>query len=223
MRRRAFLTAVAGSIGAIAGCFGSASRALPDEPRGEWLQQSHDSMNTGASDVIVPLRGNPAWDAGDAGSIEPLVSDGTVFSVGANATALDARTGDQEWEHEFSDQTSPTPALTETEMIVPTDRRIVVLSRDDGSEQRSVSLPWPAEGRENSNARTQPRWLPTVSYWWPTRGVSPLTIQMTGHDCARSRPSATGSVNRRLSLSRRRRIDGLASFWKRKSRAERRS
>lgn len=145
MYRRAYLAAIAGSVGAIAGCSGDSNRPLPDEPGGEWTQRAHDSRNTGASDVAVPPRGNQAWDRGEAGSIEPLVSDETVFSVGASVTALDARTGEQEWEQELSGQTGPTPALTDDWMIVPAGERIVALDRDDGSEQWSFSVPRPAE------------------------------------------------------------------------------
>lgn len=145
MHRRAVLAATAASVGAIAGCFGASNQALPNEPSGNWLQQAHDSSNTGASDVAVPDRGNQAWDAGDAGSIEPLVADGMVYSVGASATALDAQTGEQEWEHEFSAQTEPTPAVMESHLLIPVEQRIVALNRADGSEQWSLSLPRPAE------------------------------------------------------------------------------
>jgi outer membrane protein assembly factor BamB len=144
-QRRAFLAATATSVGTIAGCFGNSTQALPNEPAGTWPQQAHDSRNTGASDVTVPERGNQAWDAGDAGSIEPLVADGIVYSVGASATALDAQTGEQEWEHDFSAQTGPTPALTDTHLLIPVEQRIVALDRGDGSEQWSRSLPRPAE------------------------------------------------------------------------------
>ncbi|MEF8815034.1 MAG: PQQ-binding-like beta-propeller repeat protein, partial [Halovenus sp.] len=145
MYRRAFLAATAASAGIIAGCFGKSNQALPNEPTGNWLQQAHDSSNTGASDAVVPDRGNQAWDAGDAGSIEPLVADGMVYSVGGSATALDAQTGEQEWEHEFSAQTEPTPAVIESQLLVPVEQRLVALNRVDGSEKWSLSLPRPAE------------------------------------------------------------------------------
>lgn len=145
MRRRTFLAATTGVVGTIAGCFGSSNRALPNEPGGDWRQQAHDSANTGAATVTVPARGTQAWDAGVAGSIEPLISDGVVYSVGSSVTALDAQTGQQEWEHELETQTGPTPALTEDLLFVPVGQRLVALNREDGSEQWSNTLPRPAE------------------------------------------------------------------------------
>jgi len=146
IQRRAFLAATAASVGAIAGCFGTSNQALPNEPTGDWRQQAHDSRNTGASDVAVPDRGNEVWDAGDAGSIEPLVADGMVYSVGASATALDAQTGEQEWEYDFSAQTGPTPTVTDNHLLIPAEQQLVALNRSDGSEEWSRSLPRPAEG-----------------------------------------------------------------------------
>lgn len=146
MNRRAFLAATAGTVVTITGCFGGPNRPLPDEPAGEWRQQANDSLNTGAAAVSVPDRGNPAWDAGEAGSIEPLVSDGTVFSVGASVTALDSQTGEGLWEHEVSEQTGPTPALTDDRLVVAAGRRLVAVRRDDGTEAWSTTLPRPAEG-----------------------------------------------------------------------------
>ncbi|MFT4909551.1 MAG: outer membrane protein assembly factor BamB [Natronomonas sp.] len=146
IQRRAFLAATAASVGAIAGCFGTSNQALPNEPTGDWRQQAHDSHNTGVSDVAVPDRGNQAWDAGDAGSIEPLVADGMVYSVGASATALNAQTGDQEWKYDFSAQTGPTPTVTENHLLIPAEQQLVALNRSDGSEEWSRSLPRPAEG-----------------------------------------------------------------------------
>lgn len=127
------------------GCLGDSNRTLPGTPRGEWAQRSHDRANTSVNDVSVPARGNLAWDRGEAGSIDPLVADGMVYSVGADATALDARTGELEWDYEFSEQTEATPVLTENVLIVPAGRRLIALSRDDGSEEWSVDLPRPAE------------------------------------------------------------------------------
>ncbi|WP_181692373.1 PQQ-binding-like beta-propeller repeat protein [Natronomonas sp. LN261] len=146
MQRRAFLAATAASVGAVAGCFGTSNQALPNGPTSDWRQQAHDSRNTSASDVAVPDRGNQAWDAGDAGSIEPLVADGMVYSVGASATALDAQTGDQEWEYDFSAQTGPTPTVTENHLLIPAEQQLVALNRSDGSEEWSRALPRPAEG-----------------------------------------------------------------------------
>jgi outer membrane protein assembly factor BamB len=145
MHRRAFLVATAGSLSVMSGCLGSSSRPLPESPRGEWAQRSADRRNTSASDVTVPDRGNRAWDLGDAGSIEPLVADGMVYSIGAAATALDARTGELAWDYEFSEQTAATPVLTEDFLVVAAGRRLVALNRDDGSEEWSVDLPRPAE------------------------------------------------------------------------------
>lgn len=145
LKRRTFLAGTAGLAGLVAGCSDTPNQALPSEARGEWLQQSHDHNNTGTSAVAVPGRGNPAWDAGDAGSIEPLVADGMVYSVGDSVTALDAKTGEQEWEFDASSQTGPTPALTKRHLLVPAGSHIVALDRDAGDEQWSISLPRPAE------------------------------------------------------------------------------
>lgn len=145
MHRRSFLVAATGALSITSGCLGNSSRPLPETPRGKWLQQSYDSSNTSASTVTVPARGNQAWDRGEAGSIDPLVSDEMVYSVGADATALDARTGEQQWDYEFSEQTEATPVLTEDVLIVPAGRRLVALRREDGSEKWSVDLPRPAE------------------------------------------------------------------------------
>ena len=145
MHRRSFLAVATGFLSMTSGCLGDSSRSLPEAPTGEWPQQFHDRTNTSASDVTVPDRGNPAWDSGEAGSIEPLVSDGIVYSVGADATALDAQTGELEWDYEFSDQTEVTPVLTEDVLIVTAGRRLTALGREDGSEEWSVELPRPAE------------------------------------------------------------------------------
>ena len=145
MHRRAFLAATAGSLSMASGCLEGSSRPLPETPRGDWAQQSADRSNTSASDVTVPTRGNQAWDRGEAGSIEPLVADGMVYSVGADATALDARTGELEWDYELSEQTGATPVLTDDFLIVTAGRRLLALNRADGSEEWSVDLPRPAE------------------------------------------------------------------------------
>lgn len=145
MQRRAFLTTIAGTVGAIAGCLGDSNRSLPTEPDGDWSQRSHDCRNTGAADVTVPERGNRAWETGSAGSIEPLVADGMVFSVGSSVTALDAQTGKQDWEYELPAQSGPTPALADDYLVVAVGQRIVALNRDNGSEQWTTELPRPAE------------------------------------------------------------------------------
>lgn len=127
------------------GCLGSSRRVIPETPSGEWTQQSHNHNNTSTSDVAVPARGNPAWDRGAAGTIDPLVSDGRVYSVGNRATALDAQTGELLWEYEFSEQTEATPVLTEDFFITHTGQRITALQRDDGAEEWTINISRPAE------------------------------------------------------------------------------
>lgn len=142
--RRTFLATAAGTMAAIAGCLSGSNRSLPVEPEGDWAQYAADASNSSSADVRVPQRGNQAWDAGVAGSIEPLVGDGTVFSVGSSVTALDGQSGQQKWEYELSEQSGPAPALTESQLLLPIGQRLVALDRDDGDEQWSLSLPRPA-------------------------------------------------------------------------------
>lgn len=146
MNRRRFLAAGAGTLAALAGCFGGPDRSLPEPPTGEWRQSAHDARNTGAAGVAVPPRGTPAWDNGEAHIAAPLVADGTVFSVANEATALDARTGDQQWRTDLPGKADHTPALDSDRLIATTDQQVVALAREDGAELWSTSLPRPADG-----------------------------------------------------------------------------
>jgi outer membrane protein assembly factor BamB len=147
VNRREFLAVSAGTVAAsTAGCIGGSDRTLPDAPAGDWTHHAHDPRNTGAADVTVPPRGTPAWDRGDAGVATPLVDDGTVFSVAANATALDAETGERLWDVELPGEAERTPALDDDRLVVATDRRLLALARADGTERWSVELPRPARG-----------------------------------------------------------------------------
>lgn len=146
MRRREFLAASGGVLAALAGCFGGPGRSLPESPGGEWRQHARDSRNTGAADVAVPPRATPAWDAGEVHTAAPLVDDGTVYSVESEATALDAQSGDQRWEEGLPEGTDHTPALTADRLVVGSGDRLLGLSREDGSEEWSESLPGPVTG-----------------------------------------------------------------------------
>lgn len=144
MNRRAFLAAAASAGVAVAGCLGGSGRSLPGDPTGDWTHHAHDARNTGAADVVVPERGNPAWDTGAAHVAAPLVDDGTVFSVAETATALDAKTGEQRWEVDLPGSAEQTPALDDAQLFVGTDQQLVALRREDGSDQWSIDLPRPA-------------------------------------------------------------------------------
>ncbi|MFC6989211.1 PQQ-binding-like beta-propeller repeat protein [Haloplanus sp. GCM10025708] len=110
------------------------------------MQHAHDARNTGAADVTVPARAAPAWDEGVAQLAAPLVADGTAFSVAAEATAVDARTGSERWRVELEGTADHTPALLDDRLVVAAETRLVALARDDGSELWSRPLPRPARG-----------------------------------------------------------------------------
>lgn len=143
MRRRTFLATSVGSITAVSGClgFGNSNRVLPDDPTGQWHQYAVDSRKRGASDVTVPDRGNRAWNAGDAQSAEPLVADGLVVSVADSVSALDAKTGEREWEQELEGTADNTPVIADEQVLVAADDHLISLALEDGSEQWSESLP----------------------------------------------------------------------------------
>lgn len=138
-RRRALAVGV-GALASLAGCSGGPNRSLPETPTGEWRQRAHDARNTGAADVTVPPRGTPAWDEGEAHVAAPLVSDGSVFSVSHEVTALDARTGEYEWEVDLPEKADYAPALLGDRLVVGAGDRLVALARDDGSEVWRTSL-----------------------------------------------------------------------------------
>jgi len=144
MNRREFLAVSTGAAVAVTGCLGDSGRSLPVDPTGDWTHHAHDAQNTGAADVTVPERGNRAWDAGAAHVAAPLVDDGTVFSVAESATALDATTGEQEWEVDLPGAAEQTPALNDSKLLVATDQQIVALEREDGGDLWSIDLPRPA-------------------------------------------------------------------------------
>lgn len=144
MNRRAFLATAAGAAAALAGCSGGPSRALPERPTGDWRQHAHDSGNTGATDAAVPSRANPVWDEGEVHDTTPLVDGGTVFSADDEATALDAKTGEERWRTELSGEAAAAPALTDDLLLVATDQRLVGLNRAEGSTEWSKRIPRPA-------------------------------------------------------------------------------
>lgn len=129
----------------VAGCSGT-SRSLPEIPMGAWPQRAHDSRNTGSASVTVPSRGTAAWDAGEAHIATPLVADGTVYSVSHEATALDAKNGNQQWSFDFDGKADHTPVLLEDALVAVADDQVVALGRDDGSAVWSTPLPEIATG-----------------------------------------------------------------------------
>lgn len=141
LSRRQALAVGAGALATLAGCFGGPDRSLPETPTGEWRQRARDARNSGSADVTVPPRGTPAWDEGEAHVAAPLVSEETVFSAADEVTALDAKTGDEQWKVDLPEKADYTPALLGDRLIVGAGDRLVALDRDDGSEVWRTSLP----------------------------------------------------------------------------------
>jgi outer membrane protein assembly factor BamB len=139
-RRR--LLAATGSIVALSGCLNlleDDDRALPESPTGTWQQAGHDAQNTSVSDVTVPDRGTPAWNGGGATTIPPLVDGETVYAAGDALTALDAKTGDQQWQTEFDDESSrvshPQPAIAGEHILLASEGQLRSFDIEDGSER----------------------------------------------------------------------------------------
>lgn len=132
----------AGSIAALSGCLdvlGDTNRSLPEPPTGTWHQSGHDAQNTSASDVPVPSRGTPAWNAGDATTIPPVIAGETVFSLGDSLSALDAETGKQQWQTNL-DSDSKSASLTELavaggHILLGSEGQLRSFDPDDGTEQ----------------------------------------------------------------------------------------
>ena len=138
--RREFLLA-AGALSALAGCLGvfdDDDRSLPEPATGTWSQSGHDPRNTAASDVIVPERGTPAWNAGDATTIPPLVVGETVYSVGSDLRALESETGSHRWQVDLdSDSASATltqPAVASGHVLLASEGQLRAFDVEDGSE-----------------------------------------------------------------------------------------
>lgn len=140
MNRREFLAASGATLAMLAGCGSGSGRSLPNTPGGQWRQYAQNAKHTSASDISVPPRANPAWDAGEIHTTAPLVADGTVFSAADEATALDAKTGESLWENDLAGSVDVTPAVTETRFVVGTDQEVVGLARKDGEKTWSRSL-----------------------------------------------------------------------------------
>jgi outer membrane protein assembly factor BamB len=144
-RRR--LLAATGSAAALSGCLNLLTdddRALPESPTGTWQQASHDAQNTSASDVTVPDRGTPAWNGGDATTIPPLIAGETVSSVDEALTALDATTGDQEWQTEFDSESlrvsSTQPAIAGEHILFAAEGQLRSFDVEDGGERWTQSI-----------------------------------------------------------------------------------
>lgn len=150
LTRRDALLAGAGTLVVLAGCFDRPTRSLPKQPTGEWRHRAHDAYNTGSADVAVPPRGTPAWEQGEAHRTAPVISDGTVYSVGDEVTAVDAQTGKTQWETNLTGKADFAPALLGDHLFVaandPPNQHIVALAHDDGTEMWSTSLPEPVRG-----------------------------------------------------------------------------
>jgi len=144
-RRR--LLAATGSVAALSGClnlFADDDRALPESPTGTWQQAGHDARNTSASDVTVPDRGTPAWNGGGATTIPPLIAGETVYAVGDALTALDAKTGDQEWQTELDSESSRVsstqPAIAGEHVLFASEGQLRSFDVEDGSERWGESI-----------------------------------------------------------------------------------
>lgn len=144
MTRRRALAAGASALAALAGCTGP-GRELPERPTGDWRHRAADAANTAAADVSVPPRGTPAWDAGEDRAA-PLVADGTVYTVGGEVAALDAKTGEESWVADLEDGAQHAPALADGHLVVGDDRRVVALDPSDGSERWTASMDRIADG-----------------------------------------------------------------------------
>ena len=130
-----------GALSALGGCLDvldDDDRSLPEPATGTWSQSGHDPRNTAASDVTVPERGTPAWNAGDATTIPPLVVGETVYSVGSDLRALDSETGNQRWRVELEgDSSSATlvqPAVASGHVLLGSEGRLRAFDVEDGSE-----------------------------------------------------------------------------------------
>lgn len=141
-RRRVLAYAVGSGTTAVSGCLGfrgDEDWSFAEPPTGTWQQSAHDARNTSASDVTVPDRGTRVWNAGDAETVPPLVAGETVYSVGDGLTALDARTGEQQWQTARDSELPRTlvtqPAVTEEHVLLGTEGRLVSFDPRDGSEQ----------------------------------------------------------------------------------------
>ena len=138
-RRRVLASAACAC--AISGCLGStgsSGRSLPETPTGMWVQSGADSQNTCSTDVSVPNRGNYAWSGG-RGLITPLVVDETVYVVDDTLMALNARTGERQWETNLSLAESPNsatqPAVADEHLLLASDGRLASFDTADGSKR----------------------------------------------------------------------------------------
>ncbi len=142
MNRRQFLSGVVAAGGvAVAGCSSQPDRELPDQPTGEWPQRGRTATNVGSAAVTVPGRGNRAWNAGDGVSGAPVVADGTVYAVGNDVTAIDARTGEERWSVDLPVSADHGPAVVGDLLLVGGGRLLVAYDRTDGTEEWSVEVP----------------------------------------------------------------------------------
>ncbi|MFW5939146.1 MAG: PQQ-binding-like beta-propeller repeat protein [Halolamina sp.] len=147
MRRRALLASAATVMAAAtAGCVGGSNRSLPSAPTGDWTHRAHDARNTGAADASVPPRVSRAWARGAAGTATPLIDGDTVYAVDDEATALDARTGEEQWATDLPETADTTPALTDDGLLVAAEDQLLALDRDDGEEQWGIDLARPVDG-----------------------------------------------------------------------------
>lgn len=144
--RRRLLVAT-GSVAALSGCLNPLAdddRALPGPPTGTWQQAGHDAQNTSVSDVTVPDRGTPAWNGGGATTVPPLVDSETVYAVGDALTALDAKTGDQQWQTEFDGESSRVshaqPAIAGEHILFGVEGELRSFDVEEGSERWVQSI-----------------------------------------------------------------------------------
>ena len=144
-RRR--LLAGASGVVALSGCLDvleDDDRSLPEPATGTWSQSAHDARNSAASDVTIPDRGTPAWNAGDATTIPPLVIGETVYSIGEELVAVDSETGSQQWQADLdSESPSPShvqPAVASGYVLLGSEGKLHAFDSEDGSERWTRSI-----------------------------------------------------------------------------------
>jgi len=144
--RRRLLAGVSGIV-ALSGCMdilGDDDRSLPEPARGTWSQSAHDARNSASSDITVPDRGTPAWNAGDATTIPPLIVGETVYSIGDELVAVDSETGSQQWQADLDSESSSVshiqPAVANGRVLLGSEGQIRAFDSEDGSELWTRSI-----------------------------------------------------------------------------------
>lgn len=140
-RRRTLASLLGVTTTALAGCLGDdiENRALPETPTGTWRQHAHDEGNTCVSDVLIPPRGTPAWQNGEADTMAPVIADEQLFAVDDKLRAFETQSGDQLWQADLGADIPGTgitvPAVTSAHIIIGAKERILAFDREDGAKE----------------------------------------------------------------------------------------